>query len=203
IVTYTKGIEGVKDMFRPMLNWKVSPKWYFFGLLFALTIASITLLLKGIYHGGDYFQFFKLSFPTIRNSFFLLTWAFVGEVVWVSYAVRELAKSTKPFYASQIIGIFWTLWWIPSVLINVGVIDHIPIWPLFFNMMGAAGMCAIVYQKTKSGICVLILQYMLNMSAFILPVSPSVGGASTYTAFAGLYFAVMVGFWFFMKPTGQ
>lgn len=63
IANYTRGIEGVKDMFRPMLNWKVNSFWYVFRLLFALTIVSMTLLMKGIYYGGDYFQFFKLSFP--------------------------------------------------------------------------------------------------------------------------------------------
>lgn len=196
IVLVSKGIEGIKGLFKPMLVWKVSPLWYLFSLLFALTVAALTLVLKGFYF--DDFSFFKFNFPSLRNSFFLLTWAFVGEVVWVSYAVRELTKSTKPFYASQIVGFVWSLWWLPSILINTGVILDLPIWPLFLNMMGAAGMCAIVYGKTKSAICVLILQFMMNMSAFILPVSPNLGGVPTYTTFAVLYFLVMLIFWYFI-----
>lgn len=201
IVMLTKGIQGVLDLFRPMLKWKIHPKWYLFSLLFAFTIGIFTLLLNAFYEGNiaDVFSF-KLNVPTFKFSVFLLSWAFLGEVVWISYAVRELSKITKPFYASQIIGIVWTLWWLPSVYINVGVIEHLPVWPLFLNMMGAAGMCAIVYGKTKSGLCVLLIQYMLNMSLILLPISPVGGGSSTYTMYAVIYFLTMLGFMYFMPP---
>ncbi|KAA1246622.1 hypothetical protein [Aquimarina sp. RZ0] len=200
IVKFTKGNEGIKDVFRPMLIWKINPMWYLFSLSFALTLAAFTLFLKSIYYDIDYYALLKLNVPTLRNSFFLLTWAFMGEVVWVSYSVRTLSKMMKPFYASQIIGIVWALWWIPSVYINTGVIEDLPAWPLFLNMMGAAGMCAIIYAQTKSGICVWILQYMLNMSIILLPVSPTVGGIPTYSAFATIYFLTMLAFMYFMNP---
>ncbi len=200
IVNFTKGTEGILDLFRPMLKWKINPKWYLFSLLFAFTIAAFTLLLKDFYYGNDYSFSLKLNFPRLKLSFYILTWAFLGEVVWIGYAVRELSKITKPFYASQIIGIFWTLWWVPSVFINVGVIEGLPLWPLFLNMMGAAGMCTIVYERTKSGLCVLLLQYMLNMSLLLLPVSPTGGGIPTYSTFAVLYFLTMLGFMYFMSP---
>lgn len=198
VVMITKGTEGLKDVFRPMLKWKVNPKWYLFALLFSLTIAAFTLLLKGFYYGSDYSSLFIFNFPPFKNSFTLLTWAFMGEVVWVSYAIRELSKTTKPLYASQIIGFFWALWWIPSIYINEGVILDLPFWPVFLNMMGAAGMCAVIYEKTKSGICVWILQWMVNMSILILPISPTLGGIPTYSAFAVLYFLTMLGFMYFM-----
>jgi hypothetical protein len=159
----------------------------------------LTLSFNSLYHGDVSFLSFKLNIPTFKFSLFLLSWAFLGEVVWISYAVRELSKITKPFYASQIIGVVWTLWWLPSVYINVGVIEDLPIWPLFLNMMGAAGMCAIVYGKTKSGLCVLVIQYMLNMSLILLPISPGAGG-STYTIYAVTYFLTMLGFMYLMPP---
>ncbi|TDY60953.1 hypothetical protein DFQ06_2960 [Algibacter lectus] len=203
IVKFTRGIEGIKNIFKPMLNWRVNPKWYLFSLLFALTIASITLILKGLYYEGDYNSFLKFDHTaiTLRSSLVILIWAFVGEVVWVSYSVRELSKITKPFYASQIVGFFWTLWWVPVVYLNAGVITDLPIIPLLFNMLGAAGMCTFVYSKTKSGICVWLLQYMLNMSILILPVSPTVGGTATYTVFSIIYFITMLVFMCFLNPT--
>lgn len=203
VVTFTKGTKGVKDLFRPMLTWKINPKWYLFSLLFATTICSLTLLLKSFYYGIDYASLMKFDFPPLSISFMLLAWAFMGEVVWVSYAIRELSKTLKPFFASQIIGFFWTCWWLPSVLIDVGVISDLPLWALLLNMMGAAGMCAVVYGKTKSGVCVWILQYMLNMSLLILPVSPTVGGVPTYQAFAVLYYIAMLGFMYFMNPATE
>lgn len=203
IVGYTRGKEGIKDMLKPMLNWKVKPMWFIFSLFFALTIAALTLVLKDFYLGSEYSMPLKLNFgaTTLRSTFFLLTWAFLGEVVWVSYAVRQLSKVTKPFYASQVIGFFWTLWWLPSVFINTGVIIDLPVWPLLLNMLGAAGMCTIVYEKTKSGICVWILQFMMNMSVILLPVSPKIGGIPTYETYAVLYFLTMLCFMYFNKKT--
>jgi hypothetical protein len=200
IVTISQGFHGVKKVFKPMLIWKIHPKWYLFSLFFSLTVASFTLLLKSLYYEIDYSSLFVLNFPSLRSSFFLLTWAFLGEVVWVSYAIRELSKIMKPFYASQIVGFVWALWWVPSVYINEGVILDLPLWPVFLNMMGAAGMCAVVYAKTKSGICVWILQWMVNMSILILPVSPIMGGVPTYSTFAFLYFTIMLVFMYFMNP---
>ncbi len=198
IVFLTKGFNGIINLFRPMLKWKVNFGWYFFSLLFAFTIGIASLLVKAIYDGNAEILNFELNVPPLKFAIFILSWAFLGEVVWISYAVRVLSKITKPFYASQIIGIFWTLWWLPSVYINVGVIEHLPVWPLFLNMMGAAGMCAIVYDKTRSGLCVLLLQFMLNMSLILLPISPVGGGGSTYTLFAVLYFLTMLVFMYLM-----
>lgn len=203
LVAFTKGIRGVKDLFKPMLVFKVNPKWYLFSLLFAMTIGATVLLVKSFYLGMDYSSLLKFDFPPLSIAFMLLTWAFMGEVVWVSYAIRELSKKVNFFYASQITGIIWTCWWMPSVLINVGVIEDLPIWALLLNMMGAAGMCAFIYLKTKSGICVWLLQYMLNMSLLILPISPNTGGLPTYQLFSVLYFLTMLGLMYFMNPAIQ
>ena len=201
IVKFTRGINGIKDMFVPMLKWKINPLWYLFSLVFALSIAAITLIIKGIYNNeSDLIGLFVWDIPSFRGAFTLLTWAFVGEVVWVSYSVRELSKTKSFFTASQIVGFFWTLWWIPVVYLNVSVIKDLPLLALLLNMLGAAGMCTVVYLKTKSGICVWVLQYMLNMSLILLPVSPTRGGATTYTVFAIIYFIVMLILMYFIKP---
>jgi hypothetical protein len=200
IVKFTKGNEGIKDVFKPMLKWKVKPKWYLFSLIFAATIAVFTLLLKAFYYGSEYSTFLKFNhnYPLLRGGFILLIWAFVGEVVWVSYCVRELSKIMKPFYASQIVGFVWTMWWVPVVFLNEGVILDLPLWPLLLHMMGAAGMCAFVYLKTGSGICVWILQFCMNLFGILLPVSPVSGGVPTYSTFAILYFITMLVFMYFM-----
>ena len=41
---------------------------------------------------------------------------------------------------------------------------------------------------------------MLNMTLNILSVSPTKGGVSTFTAFAIIYFIIMLGFMYFMNP---
>ncbi|MGJ8593053.1 MAG: hypothetical protein ACSHXF_10915 [Aquaticitalea sp.] len=200
IVKYTRGVEGIKDMFRPMTNWKVHPKWYLFGFLFALLIATVTLIVKSLYLDVEFSSLYKFNIPGIYNVFVIMLWAFVGEVVWVSYSVRELSKKMKPFPASQIVGFFWTLWWIPVVYLNISVIANLPIWALFLNVLGAAGMCTIIYAYSKSGICVWILQFMMNLSLILLPVSPALSDEPTYGVYSVLYFLTMLGFMYFMNP---
>lgn len=202
LVKYTRGIKGVKDIFKPMLNWRVHPKWYIFGFLFAFTVGVLTLSLKGIYFEGDFTSYLKTNFGvlTFRGIVALFLWAFLGEVVWVSYCIRELSKITKPFYASQIVGVVWTLWWIPIIIHGEGVLPGIPIFSLAIFMLGIAGMCTIVYGHSKSGTCVLILQFMVNISLNALSISPSTGGVQTFTAFSIVYFLTMLGFMYFMNP---
>ena len=201
IVKYTRGNEGIKDMFRPMLNWKISSKWYILSLVFAFTIATLALIVKGLYNETGMFSYVVLQSDamTVILAFILLIWAFCGEVVWVSYCIRELSKRMPALYASLIVGVFWTLWWIPVVHLGEGVIPDFPYLALLVGMMGTAGMCAVIYGLSKSGLCVWVLQFMLNMSLILLPISPKVGGVPTYWTFVVIYFIVMLGFMYVFK----
>lgn len=205
IIWYTQGKEGIKDIFKPMLNWKIPLKWWFFAFIFASSIACITLLLKALYLNND-FTVFEISFKHVTDPLFMfytILFAFVGEVVWVSYAVRKLSKILNLFYASQITGLVWGIWWFPIVWFNMGVIPDLPLLPLIINMMGAAGMCAFVYAKTKSGLVVWLLQLMLNTSGVLFPVTPTFGGIPTYTAFSLIYFIIMLAFMLSLKSSKQ
>lgn len=195
IIKFTRGNKGIRDLFKPMLNWKVHPKWIFLCLTFPTTIATITLLLKALYYDAEYSTFFNLNITTFRGYMANIVWAFLGEVVWVSYSIRQLSKIVKPFYASQIIAVFWTLWFIPIILLGEGTFPEIPVLPAFIFFMGLAGMCAFIYKHTKSGLCVLLLQTMVNYTAVSLPIMPTYGGANTFIAFAFIYFLTMLGIW--------
>lgn len=195
IIKFTRGNKGIRDLFKPMLNWKVRPKWIFLCLTFPTTIATITLLLKALYYDVEYSTFFILNITTFKGYMANLVWAFLGEVVWVSYCIRKLSKILNPFYASQIIAVFWTLWFIPIILLGQGTFPEIPILPAFIFFMGLSGMCAFIYKHTKSGLCVLLLQTMVNYTAVSLPIMPTYGGAPTFIAFAMIYFLTMLGLW--------
>ena len=202
MVKFARGNSGLKYLFSPMFVWKVPLRWYFFSFFFAASIACLTLYLKSLYLGIN-FTDFTLNYSIFGDfhfTFNLILFALVGEVVWVSFAVRQLSIILNPFFASQIVGVVWALWWIPIVIFNVGVIPDLPILALIINMMGAAGMCAIVYGQTKSGICVWILQVMLNSSCLIFAVAPS-SDVPTYWAFSIVYFLVLLGLTFYFTST--
>nr|WP_321223480.1 CPBP family glutamic-type intramembrane protease [uncultured Psychroserpens sp.] len=194
ILKITKGNKAIVNLFRPMLKWKIHFKWYFLCLVLGPIVALIILSIKGLYFNLNYNSFITIRFTTFKGFIALLLWAFLGEVVWVSYCIRELSKITKPFYAGLIVAVFWTLWFIPIVLLGEGVFPKIPIYSLFIYILGTAGMCAFIYNQTKSGLCVLLLQYMLNLTLASFPITPTNGGANTFTAFAVLYLVIMLSF---------
>ncbi|WP_040281908.1 hypothetical protein [Psychroserpens damuponensis] len=204
LVKFTRGNEGIKDIFKPMLNWRVKPKWYIFSLVFAFLIGILTLMLKGLYFGDEFYTYIKVEYNlNLRAILMWLIWAFLGEVVWVSYCIRQLLKVTTPFYASQIVGVSWTLWFIPIALLGEGILPGIPVISLLIFMLGVAGMCTVVYVGSKSGVCVLLLQHMINISLNILLLSPSRGGVATFTAYSVIYFLVMLIFMYFMNPSNK
>ena len=105
-----------------------------------------------------------------------------------------------PFIGNQIVAIVWTLWWMPMVLLNLGVFPNLPPLALFLAMLGVAAMCSFIYSHTKSGIVVLILQMMVNSTALIFPVIPSTGGIPTYFVFSIVYFLCVLALYFFFGP---
>lgn len=195
LLKFTRGNKGILNLFKPMLKWKIHPKWILLSLIFPTTIAIITLILKALYNEVEYFTFLNFRGATLRAYTAYILWAFLGEVVWVSYCIRELLKKIKPFLASQVIAIFWTLWFIPIILLGEGIFPKIPIFSALIFMMGIAGMCTFIYKNTKSGVSVFILQCMVNLTMVSFPISPALGGANTYTMFAIIYFLAMLGLW--------
>jgi hypothetical protein len=176
-----------------MTVWRINPFWFLFALFWPPVTCVVTLLLKG-WGNGDLFGALVVDFVTVTQPTVFMTvalGAFIGEIVWVSYAIDRLQKTTGIALASQIVGVFWTLWWVPIVIINVGVIPDLPLDALLVNMLGVAAMCGFIYAHTKSGLAVLTLQLSLNSSLLIFPVVPDSGGVATYWLFAIVYFAAV------------
>lgn len=185
--------DGIVELVRPMTVWRVNPLWFVLALLWPPATCVVTLLIKG-WGNGDLFGSILLNFDTLTRPGVFVTvalGAFIGEIVWVSYAIGRLQKTTGVFLSSQIVGVFWTLWWVPIVIINVGVIPDLPLDALLVNMLGVAAMCGFIYAHTKSGLAVLTLQLSLNSSLLIFPVVPDSGGIPTYWLFAVVYFTAV------------
>lgn len=185
--------EGIVELIRPLTVWRINPLWLLLALLWPPAICVVTLLLKGL-GNGDLFGALVVDFATVTQPAVFIPialGAFIGEIVWVSYAIGRLQKTTGVPLASQIVGVFWTLWWLPIVIINIGVIPDLPLDALLVNMLGVAAMCGFIYAHTKSGLAVLTLQLSLNSSLLIFPVVPDSGGVVTYWLFAIVYFAAV------------
>lgn len=206
LIFLVRGWAGVFDVLRPMLEWRRSPLLYLFAICWTLLVCLIVLTAKG-FLTGDFLSLHeveeglaKLAHPKLLVT--LLVSSFIGEIVWVSYAVRKLSEEFTPYVSALIVGLAWTLWWLPMSIYNFGIIPDLPLVALLFNQMGVAAMCAFVYHHTRSGFLILLMQCVFNSTILVFPVTPTEGGPLTYWAFALTYFAMaaLLFIWFGPRP---
>lgn len=184
-----RGGAGVWGLFRPMGVWRRGPGWYLLALIWAPALAVVTLVLSGL-AGGAGFSLATLETEVIRRpgvAMTVIVGSFIGEIVWISYAVSILSRRVSPFLAGLSVGVVWTLWWLPMVWFNIGVIPDLPVPVLFLHQCAIAAMCAFVYMRTRSGLIVFLMQAGVNASFLVFPVAPTTGGAEVYTTLAAVY----------------
>lgn len=193
LIFLVRGWAGVMDVLRPMVEWRRSPLLYLFAFGWTLALCLVVLTGKG-FLTGEFLALneiraglSKIAEPKLLVT--LLVSSFIGEIVWVSYAVRKLSESFTPYVSALIVGFVWTLWWLPMAIYNYGIIPELPLGALLFNQMGIAAMCAFVYHHTRSGFLVLVMQLVFNATILVFPVTPTEGGPLTYWAFAMTYFS--------------
>ncbi len=187
LVALFRGRAGARGLVQAMAVWRVAPGWYLLAAAWAPLLCVTTLLTKGLSTGFQVLRADLGIFTQPAALMMILTGSVIGEIVWVSYAIDRLAGRFTVLVASLIVGVFWTLWWMPIVYLGVGVIPGLPFGALLVNMLGVAAMCGFIYARTGSGVVVLLLQVMLNSTLLVFPVLPTSGGLKTYWLFAVIY----------------
>lgn len=188
-----RGMNGIMDILKPMFVWKLQPLLYLFAITWTACLCFLVLIAKQVIT-ADSLTMDELvtglqSIMSPRLLVTLLVSSFIGEMVWISYAVRKLSVRFTHFVSALIVGAVWTAWWLPMSIYDFGIIPGLPLVALLFNQMGIAAMCAFVYFHTRSGLLVLVMQIMFNATILVFPITPTIGGAPTYWAFALTYFA--------------
>jgi len=192
----------VLGLLKPFLVWRISPLWFLLALSWSLIVAAVFLLGKG-WIVGDQWQGYQLNTSIVQQPRIMATvviGSFIGEIVWVSYAISRLSRTMPVFSAAMVVGTFWTLWWLPMAILNIGIIPGLKLAPMLVNMLGVAAICGWFYHHTKSGLCVLCLQIMVNTSLLLFPLTPTVAGATTYWAYAVTYLLVACAAYVFFGP---
>lgn len=202
LVFLLRGVGGITAVLKPMLVWRVSPVWYLLALIWGAGNMILFLIGKGIVTGNGLAElvasFRVISMPAVLVT--LLISSFIGEIVWISYAVRKLSDSTTVFAAAMITGVVWTLWWLPMMVFEIGIIPGLPFMALLINQVAVAAVAAFLYWHSRSGLIVLIGQIMFNGSLLVFPVAPTSGGIPTYYAFAGMFFVTTLALYLVAGP---
>lgn len=198
-----RGWKAPFALLKPMLVWRINPLWILFAISWPQVLGAMVVLGKGLLLGTGLAEFDKVTldvafhkhiFPNIVIS------AFVGEIVWVGYAIGRLRNQMTTAVAAMVVGLFWASWWAPVVIYGVGVIPGIPLPGLYLSQTAVAVMCGFIYAQTRSGWVVLSLQISANCSFLIFPVAPESGGLPTYLAHGLIYFCASLSLYAIFGP---
>ncbi len=202
VVFLFRGWKAPFALLAPLTVWRFNPAWLLLAVLWPPTIGLVTLIGKGLILGTGLDEIRPTLSVALDPGVYptVLVGAFIGEIVWVGYAVSRLSQRTTIFISSAIVGFFWSSWWLPIVLIGVGVVPGIPVFGLFISMIGIALMCGFIYSHTRSGIVVLALQISVNNSLLIFPVAPNSGGTITFVVFSSVYLLSSLLLYVFFGP---
>jgi len=111
----TRGKPGLKDLFRRLLQWRVSFKWYLLILfLWPLLTILADFLYAQITHQSVRFQGIGWS-QTINwldDALFTVFWA-SEEIGWRGFALPRLLNRWNALVSSLILGTVWGLWHLP------------------------------------------------------------------------------------------
>lgn len=134
------GKEGVSQLFKPLLKWKVpyfyyifvslgvflfyyAASWLTFFLSHTKPMHSISWLLKNVEA-----PFFGLHGLWVIVEITII-YTFCEELGWRGFALPRMAESLNALYSAAVLGVFWAIWHIPliyvygsSLTVNSGII---------------------------------------------------------------------------------
>jgi len=159
-LTKTKGIKGVKGLFRTLTRWRVSKKWYLVVLGIPAFISLFAIFI-GMIAGWITFSDLDLSQSWLLPIILIINTIFTGgvseEVGWRGYILPKLQRNLSAFTASILLGGIWAGWHLPLFLIpGTTQVD----WPLsWFLAMGFALSILFtwVYNSTEGSVLLIAL----------------------------------------------
>ena len=185
-----------------MLQWRANPLWYVFAVTCAAAIGAVVLVGKGFYTGKG-LAVFELTpevpfYPHLLPT--ILIGSFIAEMVWVSYAMNQLKSRVSLYTASQITGIAWSLWWMPMVYFNIGVMARPPP-AVADHQHDGRGCCRglPLCEDQQRALRARPADHAQLVRSH-LPGHPETGGIPTYVAFSIVYWVVGTALFVIFRP---
>lgn len=173
IVTFgERGRDGLKQLGRAALQWRVSPGWLLVALLLPPATYLVALQLHAWCSGKPVPAPPRLSTEALLLTlpFVLVTGGPLGEEIgWRGFALPRFQQRWSPPMASLILGVLWAVW-------------HLPLWwiaqvPTTFDWY-LASMIPLTYVMTcvqnragGSSLSALLFHASLNSAFLYLPIS--------------------------------
>lgn len=165
-----KGRSGVAGLLRQMLQWRVGPRWYLFGVAYMAAIKLVIALIYRLGTGG-WPRFGNDAWYMIMVAIILSTPVLAGEEVgWRGFALPRLTERLGLARASLVLGLIWACWHLPVFFIR-GADKFGQSFPVYLLQVVALSVAfAWLYWRTgRSLLLVMLLHSAVNQSIGIVP----------------------------------
>jgi membrane protease YdiL (CAAX protease family) len=187
VTAMLSGRQGLRELFRRLVRWRVGIQWYGVALLLPV---SITLIALGIHRltGGIGPDFTQAAFPfgppetpvwqkiTLLFLIFILGFDGLGEELgWRGFALPHLQEGRSALAASLILGLLWAGWHLPYALTEGSFLSELPLPIFFLDLLAVSTLYTWLFNHTQGSILLAILFHAAgNVSSNLLPILPPV-----------------------------
>ncbi|MCT4778314.1 MULTISPECIES: CPBP family intramembrane glutamic endopeptidase [Exiguobacterium] len=162
------GWEGVTTLWKRGFEWRMSGKYYAFGLLFLPLVFLISHWWSDT-GGGLLFERPWLIVPTFFYMLFL-GGTIQEEYGWRGYLLDACQLKTTPIKASLFVGGVWTVWHTPLFLMEGTAQALIPFWAYAMAILAFTFIISWLYNVTTMNLwSVFLLHTMFNVSFALIP----------------------------------
>jgi uncharacterized protein len=167
-----QGTSGIRELLRPLIQWRVGPGWYVFAVGY---IVVVKLAASGLH------RLVEGSWPTTGTQPVLwllaatalstLAGGQVGEEVgWRGYALPRMARRYGFAFASLVLGIVWAVWHVPLFFMP-GADTYGQSFPLYLiQVTGLSVAVCWLYLRTEGSLLlVMLIHASLNNLTGIVP----------------------------------
>ncbi len=172
--------QGVRDLLASLDFRRRPVRWY--GWLFALGVYPVVLLIGNLISAGISEQPFALNmsgpwYLVILTTVVLLAYFVIGgggmeEPGWRGFALPRLLKRSKPLGASLILGMVWSLWHWPMLMMQIAAGGFVVVLIFVVQVVIYSVVFTAVYARSRGSLpLVILLHAAINLSEFYLPPS--------------------------------
>jgi len=174
ITWYLEGRSGLENLFIGYTKWRVPAQWYLLAISWKFLLAWTGIGLVCLFTDAAWPGWFADDFwwNYLLNLPFIIGIALVEETSWIRFCVTRMQMKRTAFWSAFIIGNAWGMWYLPMILIGEGVPPAYPV-PVFHACMISLTVLLVwVYNTTRSGTVLLLMQILSNTVFMMVDVLP-------------------------------
>ena len=197
LTALTAGTDGLRDLLRQLLRWRVAPRWYLFVLGMPALMALAGIALGQMLHApapdwrSTPVHMLLPAGAAAVSPWVLLAPLFVQQVLfssplgeeigWRGYALVRLQQRYRPLSASLLLGILWGLWHLPRLWAASPGASGLPFLTSVVGAVLGTVATAILFTWVFNGtggslLLVLLLHAAYNTTGLFLPAAPDGAG---------------------------